>query len=280
MSKIEEAIRKAQANRLKGGLPAINNNRVMVSKDLIIPSKKSILAKRASGNSLISDMDDSKCLSLDELIEKQIIFPEMNSGSVANSFRNLRTKLLQKSNGENFIVLVTSCVDSMDSSFVSLNLSAAFSLDRSKTSLIIDCNLNNPKIDRLLGMETELGLTDYLDNDDLPLDKVIYSGGIKRLRIIPAGNSSESSSEYFVSEKMKILMDSLVERYADRYIFVDAPSLTDSADSEILMSLCDFVVLVVPYGKVTTAVLQKTVRTLDSEKFVGIIMNEIPVFVG
>ena len=281
MSKIEKALKKAQEQRLKDSLPVTKENiKAPKSKDVVVSSGNPIVAKHAKPNALIAEMEDSNCMSLDELIQKQIIFPEIHDGKVANSFRNLRTKLLQVSKNENFIILITSCTDGIESSFVSLNLSAAFSLDESKTSLIIDCNLDNPKIDNLLGITTEMGLTDYLESDEMSIDKIIHSAGIQRLRVISAGSKKESLSEYFISSKMKNLMDSLVDRYSDRYIFVDGPPVTDSADSKILMEMCDFVILAIPYGKVTATTIQNSINALDPEKFLGIVMNEIPTFIG
>ena len=52
-------------------------------------------------------------------------------------------------------------------------------------------------------------------------------------------------------DRMKRLVRSVRERYPDRYILLDCPPLARSADTQILLELCDYVVVVVPYARIT-----------------------------
>lgn len=273
MSKIEKALRKAQSNRELSNSKALVNTKSDSSDE---SSKNAMTIKRAASSALIKNMGEDDFLSLDDLVQRRIIFPEMSDGNVANSYRVLRTKLLQKSKGENFIVMITSCTRGYDSSYITLNLSAAFSLDEGKTSLVVDCNLHEPRIDKMLGISAENGLTDYLEHEDVTVDKIIQPAGIKRLRVIAAGEFEEKTSEYFTSKKMKNLLDSLVDRYPDRYVFLDAPSIIDSADAKILSELSDFVIVAVPYGKATKNQVMASVKAIDADKLLGVVMNDLP----
>jgi exopolysaccharide/PEP-CTERM locus tyrosine autokinase len=234
------------------------------------------IVKRESSTKEIALMDSGELLEQNQLAELRIIHPEMPDTSIANTYRDLRTKLIQRSQGRNFIAMITSCTPGDDGSNTALNLATAFSFDESKTSLLIDCNLNNPRLDKLLNLETDAGLTDYLENEFIDFDNILHATGIKRLKMIPAGTSRETTTEYFTSLRMRQLMASLLGRYDDRYIFIDAAPISESADTRILVELCDFVLLVVPYGKVTKNKVKEASEAIGKNKLLGVVFNDIP----
>jgi len=57
----------------------------------------------------------------------------------------------------------------------------------------------------------------------MDVSKIIHPVGIARFRAIATGGLREIPAEYFVSEKMRRLMDSLRERYRERFIVLDGP---------------------------------------------------------
>ena len=96
------------------------------------------------------------------------------------------------------------------------------------------------------------------------------------MRLIPSGARREISSEYFTSLKMRRLLEALKARYAERYVVLDAPAVTESADSRILAELADYVLLVVPYGKVSEAQILAAARAIGAQKLVGVVFNNEP----
>jgi hypothetical protein len=52
--------------------------------------------------------------------------------------------------------------------------------------------------------------------------------------------------------------------------------MTQSADTQILAELCDYIVLVVPYGKVTNQQIDACVKELDNKKLLGVVFNNEP----
>ena len=282
MSKIEEALKKAKASRgdnvtsIRAGTDLMTlrsgEKGLMAGKD----TSNHSVARRNSSTKEIALMNNGDLLEQHELAELRVIHSEMSDTAVANTYRDLRTKLIQRSQGKNFIAMLTSCVIGEDSSSTSLNLATAFSFDESKTSLLIDCNLNNPRLDIFLNMETDVGLTDYLENEHINIESILHTTGIKRLKMIPAGTAHETATEYFTSLRMRQLMSSLLGRYDDRYIFMDAAPITESADTRILVELCDFVLLVVPYGRVTKNRIQEAADAIGKDKLLGIVFNDVP----
>ena len=282
MSKIEEALKKAKASRGDNVTSIRASSNMMAARSA---EKSMVVGRETMGNSIVRHdtstkeialMNNGELLEQHELAEMRVIHSDMQDAGIANSYRDLRTKLIQHSQGRNFIAMLTSCVAGEDSSGTSLNLATAFSFDESKTSLLIDCNLNNPRLDAFLGLETNAGLTDYLENEHIDIESILHTTGIKRLKIIPAGTSRETATEYFTSLRMRQLMSGLLSRYDDRYIFIDAAPITESADTRILVELCDFVLLVVPYGRVTKNRIREAADAIGKDKLLGVVFNDIP----
>ena len=224
----------------------------------------------------IEDMHDKRLLDTKALKAMRIIQPGNHNSSQLNQFRELRTKLLNDSQGKNFTVMVTSIVPKGGASFIATNLAAAFAFDQSKTALLIDCNLKYPNVDRLFGLKDCHGLTDFLHNPDVGIEAIIQPSGIQRLRLISVGRFREIGTEFFTSQGMLILMNHLSRRYNDRFTIIDAPCFMDSADSRILMEHSDKVVLVVPYGRVTADQIESAINSIGTEKLAGVVINNQP----
>ena len=274
MSKIEEALRQAQSmRRSQGSRPESATGRALVRAP---GSEVAELERRGHARDEIARMADTDRISGQELAEGRIIYPDMRDDRTVDAFRELRTKLIQKGGSENMVLMVTSVTAGDGATFVARNLAVSFAFDEGKTALLIDCNLRNPGLMKKSGTEIQRGLTEYREAADLPVEEIIYQVGIPRLRLIPSGARREISSEYFTSVKMRRLLEALKARYAERYVVLDAPAVMESADSRILAELVDYVLLVVPYGKVNEAQILAAARAIGAQKLVGIVFNNEP----
>lgn len=280
MSKIEDALNKAKEARGKHteSLRVIDgaSNGVSSLRNMVPNNTAPTTISHITSSKEIALMEEQALLDSKQLSELKIISPDMGDSRIANTYRDLRTKLLHKSQGKNFITMITSCVDGYSSASSALNIATAFSFEETKTSLVIDCDLCKPKLHDMLGLEIDNGLIDYLEKDQVSVESILYNTGVRRLRLIPAGSSKESASEYFTSKRLRMLMSDLLNRYSDRYIFVNTAKITDSADAKILVQLCDFVILVVPYASSTRAKVREAADEIGKEKLLGVVFSEIP----
>lgn len=221
----------------------------------------------------ISHMREPRLLSIDDLEAKRIIHPAHSNRRAVEHFRDLRTRLLQISKGQNFTLVVSSAVNNGGASFAAINLAAAFAFDSSKTALLVDCNLRYPSLHHAFDMIPELGVTDFLDDPVMDVGSIIYPTGIKRMRFVPAGKRREATGEYFTSYRMKQFLSSVHSRYPDRFIILDTPSINESPDAGILAELADYTLIVVPHGKVTEGKVLEACARVPREKLLGVVVN-------
>jgi protein-tyrosine kinase len=269
MSKIEDALKRALT--VRENIPAGN-----VSPTLKSSTTLALLSSEPAAGRDIARMVEPTVLGRSVLSRKRIVYPGIANNAVVNAFRQLRTRLLQVSEGRSMALMVTSARSGSGASFTALNLAAAFAFDNTKTALLIDCNLHDAGLNGLLYSKSEFGLIDYLEQNTTEVEEVIQPSGIPRLRWIPAGRRREMTTEVFTSALMRDLFQDLKNRYSDRYIIVDAPPITKSADAEILSDFCDYVLLVVPYGKATESQILAAAGAIDEKKLLGVVFNNTP----
>lgn len=220
----------------------------------------------------IRQMLDVKQLSYEDLDAARIIYPAMKDAKTLNTFRDLRTKLMQKAGKNNFCLMVSSLASGGGCSYICENLAAAIALDFEKTALLIECNITNPTSQKLLPA-ADIGLTDYLADPSLQVSDIIYATGIPRFRIVPVGENKSIGSEFFSSDRMEEFISEIKARYPERFIIIDAPPINSSPDARVLADLCDYSLLVVPYGRVTRLQVSTGINSIPKEKLSGLIFN-------
>lgn len=248
------------------------------SKDLCAANDSVSLADRARAD--IANMSDERLFSDRQLDLLGIVHPRSKNRDMVDAMRQLRTKLYSLKPEGNFSLLVSSVTPEGGGSFVSLNLAATIAFDKARTAMLVEANLHTPmlhKLMKLIGRENSAGLLEYLERPELGVEHIVNPSGIPRMRCVPIGSHHEISAEHFTSARFKQFMLNVKERYANRFVIVDGPAMTTSADARILSEICDFTVLVIPYGGVTPGALDAVIDEIDERRLAGIVINNQPV---
>jgi len=271
--------KRIRRKRKETGHSMVPVNRTTQGRTHISAANDSVsLADKARAD--LTNMEEAKLFSDRQLDLLGIVHPRSENRGLVDAMRQLRTKLYSLKEDGNFSVLVSSVVPQGGGSFVALNLAATIAFDKAKTSLLVDANLHDPVIHKLLkliGRDDSHGLLEYLEHPELGIEHIVSPSGIPRMRVIPIGTDSEISAEHFTSARYKQLMVDIKERYDNRFVVVDGPPMSTSADARILSDICDYTVLVLPYGGVTPGVLDGIVDEIDERKLAGIVINDQPV---
>jgi capsular exopolysaccharide synthesis family protein len=295
MSKIEKALRKARENKSPetrgaeitrpgpGKISGADFNepgpaRVETSSVPVTSTSttSSLAEKSANSTATIPFMQQPAVLDSTGRQLQKIIVPEAAENATITALREIRTKIMQRTENRNCVIMVTGTSLGSGTTFTSINLATAFALDAARTALAIDCNIRDPALHRLITGEIKTGLTNFLTSSRVDLADIIQPTGIARLRVIPAGVDVDPTVEYFTMERMRRLVQSVRERYPDRNVILDCPPIARSADAQILQQLCDYVVVVVPYAGATPSALQAVLKHIDSNKLLGVVINREP----
>ena len=188
-------------------------------------------------------------------------------------YKVLRTKiqLLTKQKGWNTL-MITSPQPAEGKTLTSVNLALTFSKVYNQTVLLVDADLRNQNVHKLLGFESDSGLMEYLVKNK-PLEDLIIWPGVDKLTLISGGETISNSSELLGSPRMKALVQEMKSRYRDRYVIFDTSPLLIGDDALALAHYVDGIVMVVEEGRSSTKEIKKALDMLPQEKFLGFVMN-------
>jgi polysaccharide biosynthesis transport protein len=196
--------------------------------------------------------------------------------TAAEAYRVLRTSmLLSAADRPPRTILVTSGQAGEGKTTTVVN--TAISLGQLGASvLIIDCDLRKPSTHKLLNVEHHHGLSTYLSRDT-EISELIQKLPIGNLSLLPCGPIPPNPAELLSSNRMKTMLATLSETYD--HILIDSPPLLSVADSVILSTLVDGVILVVHGGKSTRISARRARQELTSvgAKIFGVVLNNLDV---
>lgn len=183
------------------------------------------------------------------------------------AFRSLYTNIrLLGSDDPIRTLVVSSSVPGEGKSTVSVYLAQAAAALGQRV-LLVDTDLRRPKIHERLGLANTVGLSNVISMD-LEVDQAIQSSPLElNLSILTAGQLPPDSTKLLSSQKMQNLMAQFRETY-DLVIY-DTPPLTGFADTKLVASKTDGIIMVVGLGKTKRAVL--------SQAIAGIKLFSVPV---
>ena len=199
---------------------------------------------------------------------------------VREAFNQVRTSLLLSGNGSGpKTVLVTSGQPSEGKTLTSLNLAKCLSEMGGKV-LLIDADLRCPKMHLINGFDNTKGLGDLLtmNGDALSnLDDAIIQDISSNLDLMTSGQAVPSPATLFSLGKMREIIERLGETY--KYIVIDSPPALYFADSVLLASDVDAVLLVGRVNFSSSEILSLAKKKLQdvNANIVGIVLNDIPL---
>jgi protein-tyrosine kinase len=187
-------------------------------------------------------------------------------------YKVLRTQILQRTKGGGSTVMVTSALPGEGKTLTAINLAFTFAKEFKQTALLVDCDLRQQQIHKVLGFPSGKGIVDYLLND-CPVQELFVWPGVEKLTVISGGKTVKESSELLGSPGMGDLVADMKNRYPDRYVFFDVPPLLTSADSLAFAPFVDYILVAVQAGHTPLQDVNRALRLLPGDKVLGLVMN-------
>lgn len=207
--------------------------------------------------------------------------PNDSNTLAIEEYRNIKRPLVNNAFGKGSqgiaksnLILITSSLPGEGKTFTAINLALSIATERDKQVLLIDADVARPSVSRVLGIQSTIGLIDYLENDDISVPDIILNTNIPGLRIIPAGKLHKHSTELLSSNKMLAFADELSQRYPDRIVIFDSPPLLAATQGEVLAKLVGQIVLVVEAEKTMQSVVMESVNKLSNCDVVLAVFNK------
>jgi protein-tyrosine kinase len=191
----------------------------------------------------------------------------------ADRFHELKTRLTTRfSEGSIKTIMFTSTAHGSGSSTTAVNFATTLARDCRLNVLLIDANLRTPRLHELFDIEYNKGLSNLLtmEEDETLLYK---KAGHGNLYVIPSGKKGIGPLTIFESVRFEKKLKMMRERFD--YIILDAPPMNGYAESRVIATKVDGVILVIESGKTRSQVAIRAKQELEEAgaKVLGVILN-------
>jgi succinoglycan biosynthesis transport protein ExoP len=172
------------------------------------------------------------------------------------------------------VIATVSAVPAEGKSTVALNMAELIAQTGSR-ALLIDGDLRNPTLTRLIAPEAERGLIEIL-NGSAAAEDVTWTDPLTGMRFIPAvlPTAIAHTSGLISSPAMERLLAAARDDYD--YIVVDLPPMVPVVDARAAAHLMDGFLLVIEWGKTSPEVVTEAVQSAEvvRERIIGAILNK------
>ncbi len=195
------------------------------------------------------------------------------TGSVAEAARAIRTNLMFMSPDKPQRMLLVTSAGPVEGKTTVASCIAVAMAQTGQRVLLVDCDLRRPRVHKIFGKDSKVGLTTALLDHDL--DRAIHETPVPNLSVLPSGPIPPNPAELLHTDRFRQLLDELRGKF-DRVI-IDSPPVVAVTDPAILSTLVDGTVLVVRAFKTRKEVARHAVRSiLDvGGNIVGSVLNAI-----
>ncbi|QMS91178.1 AAA family ATPase [Nostoc edaphicum CCNP1411] len=139
--------------------------------------------------------------------------------------------------------------------------------------LVIDANLHNPSLHKILELSNDWGLSLLLVDETTTHFQDYIQPIHPSIDILTAGPEPEDTVKLLSSQRMKELIELFEQNYD--LVLIDAPPILGTVDARIVASFCNGIVMVERMGKVTRTELTQATEILSKLNLIGIIANEV-----
>jgi capsular exopolysaccharide synthesis family protein len=195
---------------------------------------------------------------------------------LSEAYRNIRTSiLLSFSEKPPKKIIITSPNPAEGKTTTVINTAIALSQTGAKV-VIIDSDMRKPRIHHVFNHGNGVGLSNFLSGSG-DLESIIKKSEIPNLFYIPSGPIPPNPSELISSNLFKNMMQSLSEEFD--HIILDTPPVLGFADSIILSTNVEGVILVTLSGKTPKETLQRAKEALQqvNAKILGVVINRVNI---
>jgi len=268
--------------------PSVNTTSVFVEPnaevELSSSSTPESVEQSVSASHSRTDMVSGELLNLplDDLKSKGMLTPDEPRSRVAEEYRIIKRPLLMniqakgKASAPNAnLIMVTSARPGEGKTFTAINLAISMAMEQDKTVLLVDADVAKASAGKMIGVpHSKPGLIDILVNDEVDIGETFLRTDIPNLRVLPAGQVSERSTELLASQRMQTLMEELSERYPDRVIVFDSPPLLFTTEASVLANLMGQIAFVVAENLTPQHKVAEALSHIGKDQTIGLVLNK------
>ena len=212
-------------------------------------------------------------VDLSTAVDKRIV--TLDSSDAQNRAYNLLRRRLGNTldgNGTR-IVGVTSATPKAGKSNLTMNLAVSLARLRDRNVVLADLDLRRGSVARLLGLEFESGLDDYLSTPDGELQNLGWRiSNAENLIVFPAKTVSSDTGTLLSGHRLDDLFTEL-RSSPNTIVLVDLPPVLANDDAMTVANKCDGYLFVVAAGENSRRQVDSSLEMLRPARCLGVVLN-------
>jgi protein-tyrosine kinase len=192
-------------------------------------------------------------------------------------FDMLRTQVLQAMDQNGWQMLaITSPTAGCGKSVTACNLAMSIARLPERSVLLVDMDLQKPKVAEYLGLDFNGGLLSVLEGRATLLSRIVeVSIGNNRMLVLPAEVCKSGSAEWMASQTMTSLLQTLKREFRSHTIVLDMPPILVGDDVISVLPQIESALLVASVGATTLSDIKECNKHLQSTSIIRVIVNKV-----
>ncbi|MBT0669126.1 capsular biosynthesis protein [Novosphingobium profundi] len=215
------------------------------------------------------------------LAENGLIVPEGQVTALLEEFRIVKRQILlqaadlrrQKAGAIAQRVLISSPHPGEGKTYCALNLALSIAAEKESEVLLVDADFAKPSILSMLGLPGGPGLMDALIDETLDVADCVLGTDVPGLWVLPAGEDTNTDSEYLSSSRTTRVLDRLTQGSPQRIVIFDSPPALAASPAAELAKRVGQAIVIVRADKTGHGALEDAIKLLDGCPNVQLLLN-------
>jgi protein-tyrosine kinase len=188
----------------------------------------------------------------------------------------LRTQVLQSMDKRNWRLLaVTSPTENCGKTLTAVNLALSIARQPERSAVLVDLDLQRPKVAGPLGLKCERGVISTLAGRTHLLESMVDTQiGGNHCPVLPAESRSLHSSELLASRAFRTMLEEIKTSFPESTIVLDLPPVISGDDVMTIMPYVDCFLLVAAVGVSSVSDIRECNKHLHSAEILRIVLNK------
>ncbi len=170
-------------------------------------------------------------------------------------------------------VLVCSPLPGEGKTYCSVNLALSIAAEKESEVLLVDADFAKPSVLSVLGLPGGPGLMDALADPSADVADFVMGTDIPGLWVLPAGNATNSDSEFLSTSRTAAVLDRLTEGAPHRMVIFDSPPALAASPAAELAKYVGQALLVARADRTGQGALQDAITLLSACPNIELLLN-------
>ncbi len=217
------------------------------------------------------------------LREQGLIVPEGSVTALLEEFRIIKRQLLlasaelsrQDPGAAAQRVLICSPHSGEGKTYTAVNLALSIAAEKESEVLLVDADFAKPSVLSALGLPGGPGLMDALADPSIDVVDCVIGTDVPGLWVLPAGNATNSDSEYLSSARTRSVLDRLTEGAPNRFVIFDSPPVLAASPAAELAKYVGQAVVVARADRTGQGSLEDAISLLCGCPNIQLLLNAV-----